>query len=121
MKIYLIFILLLLTTACNFSTTKGYNIEVKGNISDKEKINIAQSVAGTVWNGNLKKMIKSQITELRDSDLNNMLGIKIQHMKFNEGTGVFIQCTFISSNSEEVASKVINLCKQEVELELTKF
>jgi len=118
---YIILVVLFLS-ACDVSMSKNYNIAVKGGTTHEDNLEAAQIVATTIWNGRLKSLIKAEIKELRNENLDEMLGLRIQNMSFDNGEkGVFIQCIFKSSLNEKLSNKVTELCKTEVEVEIANY
>ncbi|QFT53906.1 hypothetical protein [Microbulbifer sp. THAF38] len=118
----ILLITILFIGACEVSTSKNYNIQVEGGQNHEENLKAAPVIANLVWNGNLHHQIQKEVVELQGQDLSNLLGLRYQNMSFSSGEkGVFIQCIFKSSFNDEVGDKVIEICRKEVEAQITDY
>lgn len=117
-----LFVIVVLLAACDVTKTSNYNIAVDKGESHEENLKAAPIISGNVWNGEMQSRMKLEIPELKDVGLNQVVGLKYQNMSFSSGEkGVFIQCIFKSSLGEQVTSKAIDICKQEVEAGINDY
>ena len=124
MKLVLVF-LAVFALGCDVSKSSHYNVEVKIGSNIAEKHEIASNISKAVWGSDLRTSLTEQIPELADISLEKVFGIKWQAVNFTTTEGqdsqaVFIQCLVKHSNTA-VIDKVLNLCRNRIEIELSNY
>ena len=113
-------------SACSLNYTAYDSVAISGPQAADIKLEFAKKVALQVWTGDLKSQIKTEIPELKDKNLDTMLGIqwvKSTNTSFKDvsssSTTVLVKCAFKSTLPSAIGQHAVAICidnvKQEIE------
>lgn len=113
-------------SACSLNYTAYESVAISGPQPADIKLEFAKNVALRVWTGDLKSRLKTEIPELKDKNLDTMLGIQwVKKTNTNikdvtsSSTNVFVKCAFKSKLPPAIGQKAVAICidnvKQEIE------
>jgi len=108
--------------SCSVTYSSQDSVEVTGEGTVDEKLNLAREIAAQVWNSGLTIRVHEHFPELTDRQLRG-LGIRWNVTTFKPLTGenlqaqtsVVIQCIFSHNGEVKRATEIVQACKSEVQ------
>lgn len=119
---YRFLILVFILVGCSVQEGAGIDIEVTGNGSVDDTYSKAVKIGESLWSGDLKPSVIREIPELKDANLDEILGLQWKIRTYNDGRKmVILSCLFKSNYDKSIAGRVIDVCKEQIDKKLESY